>query len=41
MRDYEGKIAMLTQEIERLTNMLRAKNDEVERMNSNYKRLEE
>ena len=33
LRDYEGKVAMLTQEIERLTNLLRAKNDEVERMN--------
>jgi uncharacterized small protein (DUF1192 family) len=25
--DYEGKIALLTQEVERLTNLLRAKND--------------
>jgi Tfp pilus assembly protein PilN len=41
VRDYEGKIAMLTQEIERLTNLLRAKNDEVDRMNINYKRIEE
>ena len=30
IRDYEGRIALLTQEIERLNSMMRGKSDEIE-----------
>ena len=41
MQEHEGTIAMLTQEIERLNNMLRNKNEEYERLANRCRGLED